>query len=272
MAYLLAKFTLIFLLAAILSFILGYWWARRQFVDVTESFTKLTSTDMTSVNQRLDAIGAGVSNIRIPEPTPAPDLSGINARLAAVEESVSNIRIPEPTATTDLSGVTTRLDAVDNAVKAIRIPQSQSVDLSPVISRLESVDSAVNSIRMPDAPRTDLSGVEGRLDSIEAAIDKIKVPAAAPAPKPKKEGPVLLKKASFGKPDNLKEISGVGPKLERLLHQNGVYYFWQVAEWSRRDIDIVDAKLEVFKGRIARDNWVTQAKKLAKAPGSAARP
>lgn len=65
-----------------------------------------------------------------------------------------------------------------------------------------------------------------------------------------------------GAPDDLKLIVGVGPVLERMLHQLGVTTFRQVAYWSEDDIDKIDAKLHEFPGRIRRDGWVTQARAL----------
>ncbi len=65
-----------------------------------------------------------------------------------------------------------------------------------------------------------------------------------------------------GAPDDLKLIVGVGPVLERMLHQLGVATFRQIAHWSERDIDEFDAKLPEFPGRIRRDAWVTQARAL----------
>jgi predicted flap endonuclease-1-like 5' DNA nuclease len=65
-----------------------------------------------------------------------------------------------------------------------------------------------------------------------------------------------------GAPDDLKLIVGVGPVLERLLHQLGVTTFRQVAYWSDNDIDVIDAKLHEFPGRIRRDGWVVQARAL----------
>jgi len=63
-------------------------------------------------------------------------------------------------------------------------------------------------------------------------------------------------------PDDLKLIVGVGPVLERMLHQLGVSTFRQIAYWSERDIDHFDAMLPEFPGRIRRDTWVTQAREL----------
>jgi predicted flap endonuclease-1-like 5' DNA nuclease len=65
-----------------------------------------------------------------------------------------------------------------------------------------------------------------------------------------------------GTPDNLKMIVGVGPVLERMLYQLGITTYRQIARWSDRDIDEVDAKLPEFPGRIRRDDWVTQARAL----------
>jgi predicted flap endonuclease-1-like 5' DNA nuclease len=63
-------------------------------------------------------------------------------------------------------------------------------------------------------------------------------------------------------PDDLKLIVGVGPVLERMLHQLGVTRYREIAHWSERDIDDFDARLPEFPGRIRRDTWVTQARAL----------
>ena len=85
--------------------------------------------------------------------------------------------------------------------------------------------------------------------------------------------PVLFGTAA---PDDLKLIVGVGPVLERMLHQLGVTTYREIAHWSERDIDEFDARLAEFPGRIRRDGWVTQARalhqsKYGEALGSGAR-
>jgi predicted flap endonuclease-1-like 5' DNA nuclease len=93
--------------------------------------------------------------------------------------------------------------------------------------------------------------------------------AAKPAPKPAKKAaakdgrPALLSdKPRKGGADDLKLISGVGPKLEQTLNELGVWHFDQVAAFTKADIAWVDARLR-FKGRIERDDWMSQAKILA---------
>lgn len=63
-------------------------------------------------------------------------------------------------------------------------------------------------------------------------------------------------------PDDLKLIVGVGPVLERMLHQLGITTYRQIARWTDHDIDEFDAKLAEFPGRIRRDSWVVQARAL----------
>ncbi len=74
--------------------------------------------------------------------------------------------------------------------------------------------------------------------------------------------PQGLDAARDGKADNLKMISGVGPKIEGILNGLGIFHFDQITEWSKTERDWIDSYLK-FKGRIERDEWVKQAKVLA---------
>lgn len=92
-----------------------------------------------------------------------------------------------------------------------------------------------------------------------------KAPAKkAPAKKAAAEKPPVLFTKRPAQVDDLKKISGVGPKLEKTCNEIGVYQYAQIANWKKADIAVVDDKLS-FKGRIERDEWVKQAKALAKA-------
>ena len=87
--------------------------------------------------------------------------------------------------------------------------------------------------------------------------------AAKPAAKPKAAkpaGPERLTAPRKGRADDLKEIEGIGPAMEKLVNSLGFYHFDQIASWSDADIAVVDAEMKTFKGRITRDKWVAQAK------------
>jgi branched-chain amino acid transport system ATP-binding protein len=64
--------------------------------------------------------------------------------------------------------------------------------------------------------------------------------------------------------DDLQLINGIGPAIERQLRAHGVTRFEQIANWSGADVERIDELLS-FRGRVVRENWVGQAKKLAKA-------
>ena len=82
----------------------------------------------------------------------------------------------------------------------------------------------------------------------------------------------LLSHAGYGKPDNLQLIKGVAGVMEKMMHDIGVFYFWQIAEWTPADVAHADAQLTAFKGRIDRDDWTRQAVKFAKLKESAVKP
>ncbi|MEL6509190.1 MAG: 50S ribosomal protein L21 [Pseudomonadota bacterium] len=85
---------------------------------------------------------------------------------------------------------------------------------------------------------------------------------AAPKAETKKAAPKkAAAKAEGG--DDLKQLSGVGPALEKKLHEAGVTTFAQIAAWTEEDVAAMDEKLS-FKGRIEREGWIAQAKELAK--------
>jgi molybdopterin-containing oxidoreductase family membrane subunit len=63
-------------------------------------------------------------------------------------------------------------------------------------------------------------------------------------------------------PDDLKLISGVGPKLEGILNEIGIYSFDQVSKMTEKEYDLLDSLLDSFKGRAKRDDWAGQANNL----------
>ncbi|HNP37525.1 MAG TPA: hypothetical protein PKK10_16885 [Woeseiaceae bacterium] len=68
--------------------------------------------------------------------------------------------------------------------------------------------------------------------------------------------------ADYRARDNLKEIKGVGPAIEKTLHELGIFRFGQIAEMSEYDIDRVARHLKGFRSRIYREDWIGQARHL----------
>lgn len=81
-------------------------------------------------------------------------------------------------------------------------------------------------------------------------------PNASPDPTPKQAQPV-----EGTTEDDLTAIKGLGPRISARLKQAGITRFAQIAAWSDDEITDWDTRMN-FKGRVARDRWVDQARLL----------
>ncbi len=160
----------------------------------------------------------------------------------------------------------------------------RAVDLGDTVKRIDGTEVPLSAPWLGDGPRPGkaagkaaakpagtpaakpaaktASRASGKASAKATAKPAKKAPARAPVAADGK--PELLQKPRGGQPDDLKQIKGVGPKLEALLHRLGVFHFDQIASWRKREVEWVDEHLEGFRGRVSRDQWVKQAKVLAR--------
>lgn len=121
----------------------------------------------------------------------------------------------------------------------------------------------------PRKPRSSAARLAARVDEAPPAVPKA-APAPSPVTAPPPAGksrssdpkPATLSAPRNGHADNLKQIKGIGPKIEASLYAMGIFHIDQIAGWNKANIDWVDAQLS-FKGRIRRERWVEQALELA---------
>jgi peptide/nickel transport system ATP-binding protein len=133
-------------------------------------------------------------------------------------------------------------------------------EMEPVISQRDDRKKKPAIVKAKAAKAPAKKKTAGKTASAPAAL--ISSPPKPTASKKAADGrPAAMKKPA--KPDDLKLISGVGPKLEGVLNGLGIYQFVQISKWKKSERDWVDGYLN-FKGRIERDDWVRQAKALAK--------
>ncbi|RVA47146.1 ABC transporter, partial [Mesorhizobium sp. M7A.F.Ca.CA.004.11.1.1] len=88
--------------------------------------------------------------------------------------------------------------------------------------------------------------------------------SAKPAAKaPAKAGEISNRLAAprGGKADNLTRIKGIGTVNEKKLNDHGIFHFDQIGAWKKADVEAAEAYL-AFDGRIAREEWVKQARLL----------
>jgi branched-chain amino acid transport system ATP-binding protein len=102
----------------------------------------------------------------------------------------------------------------------------------------------------------------------EASLPKSSGPAAKQSP----PGTIsnALDAPRDGIADRLALIKGIGPISEKLLNEHGIFHYDQIAAWKKADVKAVETYL-AFDGRIAREDWIGQAKALAKRASAAKR-
>lgn len=66
-----------------------------------------------------------------------------------------------------------------------------------------------------------------------------------------------------GRPDDLRRIKGIGRQNADRLNALGIWHFYQIAAWTPEEAAWVGSYL-AFPGRIEREDWVGQAKLLAR--------
>ena len=69
--------------------------------------------------------------------------------------------------------------------------------------------------------------------------------------------------AAQGTADDLKKITGIGPAFEKKLNAAGIFHYWQIGGLKKAQIADLEAELNM-SGRVERDDWIKQAKALAK--------
>jgi len=185
------------------------------------------------------------------------DLTAENFAWILDELAAGRVPTPGPQngryASEPLGGLTS-LSAHEAGRDGLNASARLATDIGDTVKRIDGTEVPLL------APWGKQSGSEDTEAQAEEAAPEPAAPEAAPV---EENAPELLSAAREGGADDLKRISGVGPKLEGVLNDLGFFHFDQIAAWGPAEIAWVDARLK-FKGRIERDNWVAQAGELAR--------
>ncbi len=158
---------------------------------------------------------------------------------------------PSPAA----SAASVAASSVDAPVdERARLLRSLEAETAALRTKLITQDGEIGQLRALAEDRRHVYAELADARAATARYRSLMLDVELNAPPPLLDGP--------NAPDDLKLIVGVGPVLERMLHQLGITTYRQIARWTERDIDEFDARLPEFPGRIRRDTWVTQAREL----------
>ena len=242
---------------------------QQRFVQIESRLSALgQQIDQSPLKTTIDEVAANVSALQ-PDLAALKTLQPLESSLAHVREMVFNLRerdlstlnegVRAIEARVDFVGVENRLTSIEYGLAAthhmLRSRLVQNAEMPPP-PRREPFKTPSDIPFTPDMPQSKPKSPLDPLDIIRS---------------PGERGNLILE-AGFGKADDLEQIRGIGPMLRQLLHDIGVFYFWQIASWSDEDVAYIDDKLPGYHGRISRDNWVEQAAELAALPSTAIRP
>lgn len=178
------------------------------------------------------------------------DLTADKLRDLIARFSKGEVPVPGPQngryAAEPLSGLTTLRD-FESGKRQYNASVQAAVDLHDTVRRIDGTEVPLLTPWLGKA----------------AAAPVAPAPTAEVATPTSGSKPAGLTAPRGGKADNLKEIKGIGPKLEVLCNSLGFYHFDQIAAWTEAEIAWMDDNLEGFKGRVTRDTWVAQARVLA---------
>jgi small subunit ribosomal protein S2 len=144
----------------------------------------------------------------------------------------------------DPDGITYPVPGNDDAGRAIQL-YCDLVARAAIDGISRAQGSSGMDLGASEAPvEEDLPAADALADGADLATEKFEL-LAAPR----------------GAPDDLAKLPGVGPQLVKKLNDAGVYHYWQLAAMTPDEAAKLDVDLKL-NGRMARDNWIEQARTL----------
>jgi len=134
-------------------------------------------------------------------------------------------------------------DKGDGKPETAASPQTQVT--APILEPKPDIETMAPKLKI-------VSG--GRPDTAPKGAETETAPKRAKTAKPKTS-------AEPAKNDDLKQIAGIGPRLEKVLNTMGITRFEQIARMNGKTLKDLDARLGL-DNRIIRDDWAGKAKAL----------
>ena len=139
----------------------------------------------------------------------------------------------------------------DDAIRAIRLYTESVADTIINAREASQIKSAVSA-----GDSQEYIEVTDEAKEVAAAeapvVAEVSVVAEAPVAT---EAPVVAEVTA----DDLTDINGIGPVIVGKLNAQGITSFQQIADFTQADVERLDGELN-FKGRIGREEWISQAK------------
>jgi len=183
---------------------------------------------------------------------------GIDYVIPGNDDAIRSIRLYLSAAADTIND--SRLAALTSQAEELHVAEAlaEEVAAEEVAAKLEAAIASASDTPVAEAVVEAAPAVEETVETVKAAPAEKKVVKKKVA----KKKVVVKKEATAEAGDKLTEINGIGPVIEGKLQGLGISSFAQIADLTPERIVEIDGQLN-FKGRIDREEWVAQAKKLA---------
>ncbi|GGB62798.1 hypothetical protein [Henriciella pelagia] len=166
----------------------------------------------------------------------------------------------------DISGDEASDDVPDADVSSIETQAEDSDEAEADVQEDDGVhpaDKMLEALDAKDAAETERETVnevvEGDADEA-AELEQASDEEAEASEGVEGVQPAALDKPN-GEPDDLTLITGIGPRIQTILNDYGIWHFSQIAEWTDDNEIWIDRQLN-FAGRVSREGWINQAREL----------
>ncbi len=302
MSYLITQTFIALLVAGLLGLLLGWYLTRIGATSARSALQarlKNAEQDVRALRSEVDVAVNARGSAEAEQQRMADELAALQAssRDAAVDaNALADLRARLKQAGDDVQSLRSELDAaaklrgsteaerqrLADELAALKADAADPDELAGLRARLAQAEEDARLLRseLEAAVETRASAeaehrrLADELAAIQGLQDGQAGEAAATEPTPRILAAVAQAAASLARdnagaePDDLRQIKGIGPKIADSLDRLGVQRLEQIAAWTPADVARVNEQLR-FKGRIEREEWISQAKALVAARATA---
>lgn len=302
MSYLITQTFIALLVAGLLGLLLGWYLTRIGATSARSALQarlKNAEQDVRALRSEVDVAVNARGSAEAEQQRMADELAALQAssRDAAVDaNALADLRARLKQAGDDVQSLRSELDAaaklrgsteaerqrLADELAALKADAADPDELAGLRARLAQAEEDARLLRseLEAAVETRASAeaehrrLADELAAIQGLQDGQAGEAAATEPTPRILAAVAQAAASLAQdnagaePDDLRQIKGIGPKIADSLDRLGVQRLEQIAAWTPADVARVNEQLR-FKGRIEREEWISQAKALVAARATA---
>ena len=245
---------------------------------------ELRDKELTSMQNQLALLNKELEKAKTEKPAPTVETEQLRAELAQAKEQAMQAEQEKNNFFSEIDGINEELEllqasqnsylsTIDELNKKVEQLHAHNQEL---IRRSQAALASGTTPETNPSPENDpvVSQLEQKAKQLEGENKALKEELAGM----KEQSALLGESAPDGGPsilgffggytsdeqeaDDLTLIKGIGPSIAKKLNKLGIYTLEQISHLSDRDIQTLAKELDYFQNRIAKDDWVGQARKF----------